>query len=48
MKEYVRSFPERKKTNLQEEIRGDKEGIDLLERLIVFDPRRRIAMREIF
>ena len=48
VKEYVRSFQPREKTDLQTLFEGiDPIAIDLLARILVFDPRKRISMKEI-
>lgn len=49
VKEYVRSFTPREKSDLKGMLEGvDPLAIDLLSRLIVFDPRKRISLEEIF
>jgi len=48
VKEYVRSFQPREKTDLQTLFEGiDPIAIDLLARILVFDPRKRISMKDI-
>ena len=48
VKEYVRSFQPREKTDLQTLFEGiDPIAIDLLARILVFAPRRRISMKDI-
>ncbi|KAJ3144013.1 Mitogen-activated protein kinase [Irineochytrium annulatum] len=44
---YLKSWPERKKANLQKFFpKGSKEGLDLLDKLLTFDPRNRITAAE--
>ena len=47
LQDYKKTFPRWKTQNLNELLPGfDKEGIDLLERLLVMDPDKRLTIRE--
>ncbi len=47
LQDYKKTFPKWKSTNLSELLAGfDKEGIDLLEKLLVMDPDKRYTIKE--
>ena len=47
LQDYKKTFPKWKSTNLSELLPGfDKDGIDLLEKLLVMDPDKRYTIKE--